>query len=478
MAECLSVAAHASLGVKSVAERVAYSFVVDEHPKFAYQAWHLAKSLKRQCEADAADIHVQMTPEVPAVVRKMFAAEGFQIHGLSRFGDGRWCNKLGQLPNLLDCAFDRVVLLDTDMIAVSDLRPFLQGNGVQAKIVDAARPSLEALNEICRIAGKKPASSIRVDATNEYTMKGNANGGFYAIPRALAGHFSTEWRRWALWLLENDEPLRREGHSAHVDQVSAALAFHISGIPWLAAPSNVNYFLHFQGKHRYLDRSRPIALVHYHDVSMNVVGLVQPDFSLSAAESAAILQANTQITQEFNNVLFWNFRYAAFPERGSGIGSRGENLQYKHTLLRNEGIEEAESILDVGCGDGEVLRGLSLRNYLGIDVAAGALEKARIAMPNGTFMHYEGQPVEPREVVLCFEVLIHQPSLAQFHALVDFLVAHTGKTLLVSGYEHKNPHHMVYFYGPLSQVLAASGRFSRIEVIGSHSDVTVFRCNV
>ncbi len=309
-------------------------------------------------------------------------------------------------------------------------------------------------------------------------MKGNANGGFYAIPRALVMQFSAEWRRWALWLLANDEPLRREGRLANVDQVSAALAFHISGIPWLAAPSNVNYFVHFAGKHRYLDRSLPIALIHYHDVSMNVVGLIEPPPTLNAAEAAAIAQANRQITQGFNNVLFWNFRYAAFPERGSGIGSRGASLHYKRDLLCSEGIQDAESVLDVGCGDGEVLRGLLLKNYLGIDVAAGALEKARIARPNGEFILYEGQRLEPREMVLCFEVLIHQPTVVQYRGLVVFVAAHTRRTLFVSGYEHKNPHHMVYFYEPLSQTLAGTGHFSRIEAIGAHGDVTIFRCEV
>jgi len=486
-------------------ERIAYSFVVDEHPKFAYQAWHLARSLQTHCNADRADIHVQFTPEVSDGVRKIFDVEGYTVHMLERFGDGRWCNKLGQLPNLFGHAFDRVVLLDTDTIVVSDLRPFLGGNAVQAKIVDVARPSLDVLHKICRSAGGRPAGSVLVDAarpslnalrkiwrfahgrpadhvladaSGDLTMTGNSNGGFYAVPRSLVESFSAEWRRWASWLLTNDEPLRVEGRLDNIDQVSAALAFSVSGIAWVAAPSNVNYFVHFSAKHRYFDRSKPIALLHYHDISLNFLGLLQPPVSLNAEETAAVAQANRQISEGFHNVLFWNFRYSAFPESGSGKGSRGSNLIYKRDLLRREGLESAGAVLDVGCGDGEVLRGLSIKNYLGLDVAEGALEKAKAARPDGDFLLYQEQPIPPRDVVLCLEVLIHQPTLTQYLAIVSFLATHTLKTLFVSGYEHKDQHHMVFFHEPLSQSLAATCRFARITAIGAHSDVAIFRCDV
>lgn len=83
----------------------------------------------------------------------MFAVCGHRVHCLERFGDGRWCNKLAQLPNLLSEPFDVAVLLDTDTIAVADLRSFLLGDAVLGKVVDFPNPPLAVLKELYRMAG-------------------------------------------------------------------------------------------------------------------------------------------------------------------------------------------------------------------------------------------------------------------------------------------------------------------------------------
>ena len=181
-------------------------------------------------------------------------------------------------------------------------------------------------------------------------------------------------------------------------------------------------------------------------------------------------------------MLFWDYRYATHPERGSGLGSRGNNLRYKRHLLRREGVKLVESILDVGCGDLEVLRSLRLPEYLGIDVSPLAIERARAARPDLAFSVYTGQPIPDFAMVLCFEVLIHQTTRQSYLDLVKFLADHTRDTLLVSGYESigedKVRRHMLYFYEPLSVSLANTGRFERIEPIGGHSDVRIYRCSV
>src|ERR1700694_5367002 len=125
------------------------------------------------------------------------------------------------------------------------------------------------------------------------------------------------------------------------------LAIHMAQVPFLLAPSNVNYFVHLAADHRYFDRNREIALIHYHD-SLNVLGLLEPPIQLSDTERAAIAKANFQIGSVFENRLFWDLRYSRFSDRGSGFGSRGESLVYKRALLRREGAEDAGSLLYVG----------------------------------------------------------------------------------------------------------------------------------
>jgi len=289
-------------------ERVAYSFIVDQAPQFGHQAWLLANSIRLHCKAAPQDIHIQITSDVPHPIWKLFQSEGYSVHELKRFGDGRGCNKIAQLPNLLDHAFDRVVLLDTDMIAVSDLRPFLAGDCLQGKPVDLSRPSMAALDELFMQAGGVAPQQMYPESADEPTAVGNANGGFYALPRSLADVFCNSWRKWALWLMDNHEPLKREGRLANIDQVSAAMAVQLSGIPFEIAPSNINYFIHFLGKHRYYDPARPIALLHYHHMGMNADGLLEPPITLTPAEVNAIQTANKQIITCRNDILLNKYK--------------------------------------------------------------------------------------------------------------------------------------------------------------------------
>jgi hypothetical protein len=113
--------------------RTIFSFVMDHDPRFAYEAWHLARSLIEHCGGDPSSIHVQCLPEVNARRRSLFGEFGCHVHEIARFGDGRYCNKLNQLENLRELDFDRVVLLDTDMVATSDLRPFLGARSGRAR---------------------------------------------------------------------------------------------------------------------------------------------------------------------------------------------------------------------------------------------------------------------------------------------------------------------------------------------------------
>lgn len=467
--------------------RVIFSFVVDADPKFAYQGYHLARSLIEYSVDAAEDVHVQFTAEVPADIRALFATLGCSQHQIERFGDGRYCNKIAQLANLHALHFDAVVLLDTDMIALGDIRPFLSDSRLVAKPVDLPNPPVAVLEEIARLAGMAamPATE-QVDASADVTLAGNFNGGFYGIPRRLCRRVDDAWRHWATWLIDNIEPLRKIGKEVHVDQVSMWIALHVAGIPYRAAASNVNYYVHFNGAHNYLDPASDIVLLHYHDVSLNVLGKLEPPAVLDSRERRAVEQANRQISQGFENSLFWNLRYSRFPERGSGVGSRGENLLYKRKLLIEQGVEEAASVVDVGCGDLEVVKPLQLRNYLGLDTSRLAIEAARRVRPDWTFAHVDHCRKDAlsfrREMVLCFEVLIHQCSEADYRELIRFLADCTDRTLIVSGYagdyEGRAENSMVYFYEPLDESLRNTGKFRSVRRIGSHTDVAVFRCDV
>lgn len=162
------------------------------------------------------------------------------------------------------------------------------------------------------------------------------------------------------------------------------------------------------------------------------------------------------------------------------MGSRGANLEYKRQLLRDNGAEEAATILDVGCGDLEVVHSLSLKNYVGVDLSHVSLLRAAERRPNWTFREAPAPDVASAEMVICFEVAIHQPSYTDYQALIEYVTSKTDKTRIISGYDANTDkiaaNHMLHFYEPLRKSLQNTQRFTRIEPIGAHSDVTIYRC--
>ncbi len=464
------------------APRVVYSFVLDDDPKFAYQAWHLARSLVERCGAAPASVHVQCTPETGERTRALFRERGYAVHAIARFGDGRYCNKLSQFDALREADFDVAVLLDTDTIATGDLRSYVRRDAISAKVVDAERPPLETLREIALASGLKDLPPVRAtDAGDGETFEGNCNGGFYAVPHALCEPLAAEWKRRTSWLLENLEPLRRTGREQHADQVGFWLALRHAGLPFAPAPSNANYFVHFTAPHRYHDPSGEIALLHYHD-GIGADGALAPAAELAPAARQAVERANALIATNYAGSLFWDVRYRHFAERGSGIGSRGEHAEYKRALMRAHGVECASSVLDVGCGDLEVIKELDIAHYVGLDTSAQSIELARKKRPDWEFRLGLDPSVAPAEMVLCFEVLIHQPTEEAYRALIAFLAAKTERTLLVSGLDgggdavESNP--IVFFHEPLERSLRRTGRFGTVARIGAHTGVVVYRCDV
>jgi len=145
-------------------------------------------------------------------------------------------------------------------------------------------------------------------------------------------------------------------------------------------------------------------------------------------------------------------------------------------------LRTASSVLDVGCGDLEVIKDLAIGNYLGIDQSSETLEIAQLARPDWSFKLAPAADVPAAEMVICFEVLIHQETEEAYRALIDFLAQKTIGSLLVSGYaaDHDsiqtNP--MLFFYEPLQTSLRRTGHFRAIRRIGADTRVAVYRCDV
>jgi SAM-dependent methyltransferase len=135
---------------------------------------------------------------------------------------------------------------------------------------------------------------------------------------------------------------------------------------------------------------------------------------------------------------FWNERYRRFPELGAGPGSRGYAASYKNVLVRQVMIQQdIRSIVDIGCGDlcwldRDILEG---RKYVGLDISTVAIERARAAYPFLQFAVFNvtAQPVGfESDLVVSFDVLIHQIDMRTFRSGLSNVLAAIGKIGLVS----------------------------------------------
>ena len=453
---------------------VYYSCVVDAAPLFYWQTWGLVNSLIRLAEISPNQIYVHYTLEVDRAFLSRLETLGVNIIAIARLGDGKYCNKIAQLKTAEFISAKCVFLLDTDMLVMRQLSAIYTTQAIKGKIVDLANPELSILQTIFNRAGFDRHPAIRLADDGNPTFENNFNGGLYVIPGALVESLGARWHYWADWLIGNLEILTEVNKQAHIDQISFALATHELSLPVADVGREYNYPLHLIA-----DKTSYPAILHYHR-NISPTGTLKVERMQDAEFQQAVADANNLLGSSFDNQIFWSFRYQMFAELGSGVGSRGDNLLYKRSLLQNLGIEYSQSILDVGCGDLEVVKTLHLPNYTGIDVSRQAIELARQKRPDLNFILLEPnnyQNIPQADFVICFEVLIHQQSEEDYQNLLDFLVQKTTNRLVVSGYIIEQPHHytnhMVGFHKSLLDSLNKTQEFSTIEIIGQHSDVKV-----
>lgn len=197
-----------------------YSFVVDRHGPFACQGYVLARSLLEFGGASPHQITVHVVEGTDPAMVAPFRELRTNVAHVSPFPGHPYCNKINQIPALLDVDADLLLLLDADLFV---LRPFEFGAplAIRGKIVDLPNAPIRVLERVFRAAGLD-LRVVDVDLCRGKTAAANFNGGLYAIPRCWAGALHAAWLRWAQWCLANVRLFR--DHSLHVDQVSFALA--------------------------------------------------------------------------------------------------------------------------------------------------------------------------------------------------------------------------------------------------------------
>jgi 2-polyprenyl-3-methyl-5-hydroxy-6-metoxy-1,4-benzoquinol methylase len=386
------------------------------------------------------------------------------------------CNKLRQLATFAKNEFDRVFLMDCDTAWVGQ-SPLPNISLAAGKIVDLSRPPEAILTTIFREAGLGDPQWVPVSIPTgpgaQRSDRNNLNGGFYVLAGTLIPRLNEAWCRWANWCLDHRQLLGE--FAIHVDQVSFALALRELGIWADSLPIEWNYPSHQPSAS--LPDVTP-QILHFHrqigpHFKIERVGLPKPDQAID------ILNQRIEgfLGQQLLNSVFWDLRYRIQPELGSGVGSRGEHLVAKRNWLGYAlGTFFHKTVVDVGCGDLEVMRTQPIKRYTGLDVSQEALALAKAKRPDWCFMHITGGPsafVEG-DVVICLDVLIHQTKASEFDELMRRLVNAARQRLIVSGFNQPQPKAGICsFHRPIVAALEATGLFSEISVIGEYRDLSL-----
>ncbi|MBV8199782.1 MAG: class I SAM-dependent methyltransferase [Acidobacteria bacterium] len=435
-----------------------FSCVIDTHPRFHLDALRWFASLTRLAGVAPADLVVHTVGPAQSDVLDYLRARGVTVREIQLF-DSRslHCNKIaGALRLAAERQRGQAVLTDSDVVMFDDPRRIQVPAGkVGMTPVHMANPPIAVLSAVFAAAGLPlPRRTAIQLQPGQFTVAGNGNGGLYLVPGALLPDVARAWAQWARWLLDRRDLLA--AWAFHVDQVAMALALAAEKIETCELDVRWNFPIHVSA---IIPADPPVpGIIHYHQW-LDAAGQISP--TGHAALDRRIREANAALDglwrEEFPNATFWEWRYLTNPDLGSGVGSRGELLLHKRALL-NALLDclKPASVLDVGCGDGEATRGLSIASYIGIDLSGEAVRRAGASRPGGDFRigTLADHPVQA-DLAICLDVLIHQAVPATYHDLVGRLLRAATRALVISGYERpiRPTLPTVHFHEPLSTTL-------------------------
>lgn len=458
-------------------KKVFYSCVIDSSPKFYWQGYIFVNILTKLAKVKGDRIFVHLTQK-NIQFENFLNENSINIKYIEPWGDKKYCNKLQQLETIELQQADYVFFCDADIAIAEDLSTLVSQypDKVLGKIVDFDIPSIDKLKQIYDIfeVGYPKISTNTLN--NAETFEGNFNGGLYGMPSKYIKQFGESWKNFATQMLQSGEIKNiLEDKINHIDQISFSLALKKLNLKYQLLGYEYNCPIHIKNigilKARLNTKAK---VIHYHN-NLSNTGLLNSIENPYIKE--VITKVNQVISKNFNNALFWSYRYATNPELGSGVGSRGSVAEYKLKLLKNLGVEKEASLLDVGCGDLEIVKNLSLQNYTGTDISSEAISKAKITFPHFDFYSFELEKdkINNADTVICLDVLIHQPTQKKYDELVEFVTSHAINRVVISGYEKtSDASHMCFFHENIRETLKKTGLFKYVFKVGEYRGLGVY----
>lgn len=133
----------------------------------------------------------------------------------------------------------------------------------------------------------------------------------------------------------------------------------------------------------------------------------------------------------FSSAGYWDQRY----RRGghSGAGSYGRLAAFKASFINAFMAENTVTdVIDLGCGDGNLLSMLSVEAYTGVDVSTSVLARLADRFPRHAFIPFDALPTQPpADLALSIDVIFHLVEDDVFTRYMDALFSHARRFVLV-----------------------------------------------
>lgn len=456
-------------------KNLVFSCVLDYSPLMAVQNYIwlinlLAIAVKPE------QIYVHIVSELPSEYKAYLDSVGVHIVYKPTFDSrNKYCNKLVQLETFIESDdYDYVFLMDCDT-AVVDLSGIDLTDAVYAKVVDFPNPPLNILQNIF---AKNDLQVTQIESTfsiqgKQLTDWNNCNGGLYIINREFLKILAPKWTHFAKASIEQ-EALFTEAYSKHADQVGFALAMaslekqvtHL-GIEW-------NYPTHIPNEFDCVPK-----IVHFHN-EINEHMQIKPKNDVKAKATISLINSRikTSLEKQLSNSLFWDYRYKTCPALGSGVGSRGDVLELKKTLIKRLMYGKATSrIVDVGCGDLELMKDMPFENYTGLDISLEAVKIGKIKRPDWEFetVSITDDFISNKDITMCFDVLIHQSNPNRFKEIVKGLVDKANKRVIIGAYNEAPAYSstITHFHNPIFDEVSEYNKFNELAIVKTYRDVSV-----
>ncbi len=458
--------------------KLKFSCVVDNHPIFKAQAYILVNSLLSLAKIDAKDIYVHTLEKSDSEFYIWLNNLGVNVIHISVFSkENSYCNKLQQLKTFQDLDdYDYVMLLDCD-IAVSSLESLDLREDVYAKIVDFPNPPTAILQDIYKAASLSfsECESSFSNGGKNLTHSNNCNGGVYMFSKKALNEVAPKWIKYVHWSIDNKH-LFTEKYAKHADQVGFALA--MSSLNKKVAHLEVEWNFPIHVNKDLLPNIKP-NIIHFHNcinehLLIKNIGLNQVDEVINKVNQSI----KDRLSETLDNQLFWDLRYSLYPDLGSGVGSRGDVLDFKRELVKHVSYPYKQlKIIDVGCGDLELMKLFEFDNYIGLDVSSEALKIAKEKRPNWNFSNISitNDSIKSAELIFCFDVLIHQSKQEDFELIVKNIVEKSNSRIVIGAYnsipEYSST--ITHFYNSIIDEIKKHNKFNEVGIVAKYRDVSV-----